>query len=104
MSTQHIQADSDLTLRPMAYLLLDERRDIEAMQLVKHKQISAPDPQRVGFAFTCYSSTATQYDNDAKMQYHTASLLVFMASVSVTALTFKGVEGLANTFRQPSLV
>jgi SWIM zinc finger len=45
--------------------LPDERRDIEAMQLVKHKQISAPDPQRVGFAFTCYSSTATQYDKDA---------------------------------------
>ena len=88
----------------MAYLLLDERWDIEAMQLVKHKQISAPDPQQVGFTFTCYSSTATQDDNDAKMLYHTASLLVLMASVSVTALTFKGAEGLANTFGQPSLV
>jgi hypothetical protein len=53
----------------MAYLLPDERRDAEAMQLVKHKQISTPDPQPSGFAFTCYSSIATEY-NKAAIPYH----------------------------------
>ena len=69
LSTRRNQADPDLTLRPMAYLLPDERRDIEAMQLVKHKQISAPDPQRVGFAFTCYSFPVTAQLNQYAMPH-----------------------------------
>jgi hypothetical protein len=66
------------------------------MQLVKHKQISTPDPLPSGFAFTCYSSIATEYDKAAVL-YH---IFVSRAGNSkCNCLDFQGRGGACKHIR-----
>ncbi|KAF9030850.1 hypothetical protein BDZ89DRAFT_1112078 [Hymenopellis radicata] len=52
--------------QPLMFLAVDEGRDKLARELVLHKQISAPTllPGETGLSFTCYSSVATELDEE----------------------------------------
>ncbi|KAK7001142.1 hypothetical protein R3P38DRAFT_3327238 [Favolaschia claudopus] len=57
----------DETPTPVAFFVPDESRDTAAAQLLQNNQISAPEFDADTFKFSCYSSLATEFDEEPRV-------------------------------------